>query len=527
MGWFTDALQNLDRPSNALQGWITADDWLGLDEIKSGWNLEKNYDIEDAWRAEAQGERGWGYREGFLDHLSYAASVPFNFGLDPINAVGGKMLSAPYNFIKGGAPEAIRGINTTSAPNYIRDFYGPTKESKAWADNIMNQKGLSREMFANNPKLSIEDYRKIRNTLLVVPKGEELVKWGVLGGKNIVKNFNPKNRAIYRETGVNKPMMESPLQSPKAREWYNGKGGVNPVEVELLHRTFANRHIGQQAGRVGNTAGLDAIMSKGFYSGYHVNKPNLYKDLSYKHVSGKQSKSVSDQDYLDIEKHLGVWKDGKGKEFGVSPNDHIIIKKPQSPISGDHWADFQRSPVVTNLAKHFARGKTIPKDPKKLAEYLKKAGADLPNMKVSNDGITFSWSRSGSSITEGGVNFWAKIKPDGNIVGAMSDEHNLWEKLPGMNRAVSNRIVTITPPMTANIRSLKPRQSGYHFQKKPSTPRKQEGWGAMPPEQRMLSLTKSRNPSKASLKLEQKALATRLGGLGLLSRPNASSSSGE
>jgi len=88
MGWFTDALQNLDRPSNALQGWITADDWLGLDEIKSGWNLEKNYDIEDVWRDEAQGERGWGDREGFLDHLSYAASVPFNLGLDPINAVG-------------------------------------------------------------------------------------------------------------------------------------------------------------------------------------------------------------------------------------------------------------------------------------------------------------------------------------------------------------------------------------------------------------------------------------------------------
>ena len=134
-------------------------------------------------------------------------------------------------------------------------------------------------------------------------------------------------------------------------------------------------------------------------------------------------------------------------------------------------------------------------------------------MKVAEDGITFSWSKAGSSITEGGVNMWAKLKPNGKIIGIMSDEHNLMEKAPFMNRAVPNRVVAITPPMTADIRSLKPRQTGYVKPKNAleAKPNKPATWSGEV--ERLITKAK---PSQSAIDLERKVLAARGLGAGML-----------
>lgn len=132
-------------------------------------------------------------------------------------------------------------------------------------------------------------------------------------------------------------------------------------------------------------------------------------------------------------------------------------------------------------------------------------------MKIQDDGIVFSFSKPGTSITEGGVNIWAKIKPNGKIIGVMSDEHNLFEKLPYMNRAVPNRVVAVTPPMVANIRTLKWRQTG-------ATTKAEQGrklsadWGKKG--DRLLHLNVS--PSQKYLDSERQVLINRTLGTGML-----------
>jgi len=506
MGWFTDALENLD------QGYYSQG--FDLDALRKGWNLEEQYDFEDIWRDSPQSSRGWDDRtkaslrrgtigDAFLDHTSYIASVPLNLVFDPVNTLGFGLFTKPYAAVKGlkGGREAAdeaKGLYTTSAPNYIKAI--------AKADEAMNRAGLPREMFKGNPDLNLKSYEAMRNPFLAQAKAKELVDWGALGVSNALKNVaSPHNRALYRETGINKPMMESPFQSQKAIQDI-GKGR----EVELIHRTFANRHIGEQAGRVGDSKALDEMLSKGFHSTYHTNSLGTYQELAKDFVKGSDAK-VTTKDFSDIEKHLGVWKDGKGREFGFDPNSKIIIKKAKSPYSGDHWEDWQRSPVLNQLAGAFHVSKKVPKTPKALAKYLEREGVKLPGMKVASDGITFSWSKPGSSITEGGVNMWAKLKPDGKLVGVMSDEHNLFEKLPFMNRAVPNRVVAITPPMTADIRKLKSRQTGYV---KPPTPKIQGS--SVPWKGEVNRLVNRATPSEEYLNLEKKALAARAIGGGML-----------
>jgi len=49
MGWFTNILEAIDKPSNALQGLIVGakrDDESALEGLKRGWKHEENYDFE-------------------------------------------------------------------------------------------------------------------------------------------------------------------------------------------------------------------------------------------------------------------------------------------------------------------------------------------------------------------------------------------------------------------------------------------------------------------------------------------------
>jgi len=49
MGWFTDTLNAIDKPSNALQGYFVGGkrkDETRFEGMIRGWNQEENYDFE-------------------------------------------------------------------------------------------------------------------------------------------------------------------------------------------------------------------------------------------------------------------------------------------------------------------------------------------------------------------------------------------------------------------------------------------------------------------------------------------------
>ena len=101
--------------------------------------------------------------------------------------------------------------------------------------------------------------------------------------------------------------------------------------------------------------------------------------------------------------------------------------------------------------------------------------------KANKNGIWLTGSKKGRAYTEGGINFVVNVKPNGNVIMVMSDEHNFFEgiaekgdklvrkatmgkKQTGanlvaqMDKAIPNRLVAVTPPMQANIFNLRPNQ---------------------------------------------------------------------
>ena len=82
MGWFTDLMRDIDRPSNALQGLAVG----GIEGLKRGWSQKENYDFEQMHDKELA-EKGY-YERGNLDRLKYVGFGAANLLLDPVNLLG-------------------------------------------------------------------------------------------------------------------------------------------------------------------------------------------------------------------------------------------------------------------------------------------------------------------------------------------------------------------------------------------------------------------------------------------------------
>ena len=108
------------------------------------------------------------------------------------------------------------------------------------------------------------------------------------------------------------------------------------------------------------------------------------------------------------------------------------------------------------------------------------------------------------------------------MVGMVSDEHNLFEKIPGVSKLVPNRVVAVTPPMTADIRTLKPKQTGSTEKALPGAQDTAEWVG-----EHSRLIMDAPKPSKEALDLERKAIVNQFLGSGLLMAPNGMFSSQE
>tara|TARA_R110001632_G_scaffold191179_1_gene311841 strand:- start:13 stop:1689 length:1677 start_codon:yes stop_codon:yes gene_type:complete len=502
MGWFTDTLNVIDKPSNALQGYVSGmfnEDEGRFEAMKRGWNQEKNYDFEQAWSPEMQ-KKGWSERKGPKETLSYIGSTALNVVFDPLNAIGGGMFKAGAKgadkAVRAGAnveKGAMKGSFISSVPNYIQGYYGPTKRTKEivasmengllsdtlkfttpYQDNVLGQSIIMADKAAKSP-LSIKAYAGSKAV-------GGMIKTGAVGAKNIVKNsLDPNARALYRSEKINKGMLESGKISHK-----------DDFRTELIHRAFYNMHIAEQSGAVGGKQLLTDFVKRLGYKGYEDFKPGSYNKASIGKHMGSSPASKAEANF--IEEHVGkVWTDGKKVPLGEAKNTRMFLKRPAGSKSGDHAGDLQmRANEMATMAEVF-KGK-VPKDLNEFAnllanqKYTRKNKKGItesynPQFKVDNKtgNVWVDFGMKGSSITEGGVNALVGIKPSGKFVAAISDEHNFLEKIPVLGRMVSgslpNRLVAITPPIVGKIQKIKWKQvgkgsgptkkeTGYNLQKK-------------------------------------------------------------
>ena len=491
MGWFTEVLDAIDKPSNALQGLFVE----GTEGLKRGWNQEENYDFEQMWDEDLQ-KKGWSEREGFGETASYIGSTALNLVFDPLNVVG-------LGLFKKGAKAAgeLKGAITSGNPNIITDYYGPmdkTLEAMASARQFGKEAGLSTKEL---------DLMEAGEALIgnVKGKGEALGT----GFMNAMKMQLPRNRALYRDTGINRPLFESSGRAQGSHTYKKNKktGEIIPVDKEMVGRAIFNRWITKQKGKTGETKALDDIVARAVYVDEvgDVTRPlekGFYGYANAKAI-GPIGNNLTDKELLEVERSImNTWKQknalnvmmdigkkginkvadwvglddvklqmstGKGLEY--SKGALVVVKKPSQKITGDHRRDFQSAIQLNKVAEEVFNVDKLPKSVDELYDSLskveweetskilrKKTKKKLVNLKKDDDGVWFTFSKPGSAVVEGGVNFRTKIKLDGDGFTVMSDEHNLAEALTGMSKL--NRLITVSPPMHFNILRLKPKQTG-------------------------------------------------------------------
>ena len=451
--YFLELLKLVDKPANMVRGAIveTINKGSALDGMMKGLFHKEQYDIEQTYSDEFRKEN---------PNLSYWSSAAANLVADPLTLTGlglfnraGKGMDAARKAgatIEPSIKDAVTrdGSILSNYANYIPDFYS-----------------------GNLPK-------KVKGGLI----------WLGHGTKNLIKqNLDTEARALQAEKGINKAMLESSLLSPKgnanyelvARAMYNAdilsqQGKKVPQELErVLERTFMTSNT--------------PLSSKETY-GQLINRIMKEGGASTKNSFGQDLSKWSEADLNRIGKHLyeGPWTSsrlrGKGKALTPAQDKGLTllnIKRPQG-LGGNHITDLKGGVIaMTDIAEAFgkygigqgAKGKRatfnsvkeMEKAFNKIAKEKGWASRDRGEVsfKADKDGIWLQTSQPLGSIREGGANVVIKVKPDGDFLAVMNDEHNFMEKLGG-DVLVKNRMISATPPMTGNIRKFKQKAVAKH-----------------------------------------------------------------
>jgi len=491
MGWFTDTLNALDKPSNALQGYFVGgmrDDETRFEGMKRGWNQEENYDFEQLWDEDLQ-KKGWSEREGVSEKSSYIASTLANLVVDPLNAVPIGSIFKGMGMMRAGSKAganvekgAMKGSVISGIPNYIDEFYGPSVPTTAQADKM-----LAGKTFDSPILMSVNDALS-QPISVTTYKGAQWAK-GVagtmaVGAKNAVKTtLSPENRALWRGDKINKEGMLAKPISPKGNE-----------DLEYVHRALFQAHIAKGTGSVGERQLSEQLLIKLGNRGYVPFDKGSYADMSegFHSVLRGADGPATREELTAMEDIIGnVWKD-KGVAI-KDDNAQFFIKNDSSPKGGAHINDLKmllgrKGGELDVVQKAFDNPEVDNMSLEELAEYLGKQtytrpknegigkfGKNLfskqwwrdkvnapleeykPSIEIKEGNVFMNFSMAGSSITEGGVNVVAGFQPSGRMVTAVSDEHNFLEKfIPSkVNKyMLPNRIVMITTPVIGNIKTF-------------------------------------------------------------------------
>ena len=504
MGYWADLFEDLDRPSNALQGYLVGGKREGetrFEGLKRGWNQEENYDFEQLF-SEDLAKKGWSERDG-AEKVGYIATGALNLLVDPLNLIGGGLFKAGGKGVKAGIEAganvekgAMKGSMLSSVPNYIDDFYGPSKATTAkvnemkkgiWASTLKEATPFQKRMLSPVNE-GLQKTPSIASYQLAQKLGG-MAKTGVEGTKNIVRNvLDPEARALYRGDKINKGLMTTKALS--------SKGDSN---IEYVHRALYNMHIAEQSGSTGSRELLTQFVSKLGNRGYVPLKEGSYtKQTEGFHSVQKGADGPASVLETDMMENIvgGLWKDGAEVPIAQSNKSRLFLKNDSSPIGGQHFNDMKRylgkkGGELHVVQKAFDNPAVADMNLKELAEYLGKqeyTRAKVPNKKKfytkefwddlinanrevytpdifldeKSGNVWMNFSMDGSSITEGGVNVLSGFKPSGRMVSVVSDEHNFLEKLipqKVQDYALPNRVVMMTTPTVGNIKTMSLRAS--------------------------------------------------------------------
>lgn len=402
------------------------------------------------------------------DNARNAVNTVLDTVLDPVNLVGAGMFTSGVKGVKalGGALSG-RGNTLSAAPNYIDNFYNPSKTAVPTKvdEMIMRNKGMLSALPKVGNKFSMLE--NVQDSANMRERVGSFVNWGVdAARRGIEQTISPSARALYREQGITRTMQDV---AEKAR-----KSGVPRDEAKAVAQVQASGTlIPDQAGRVGKVSQDVQDIERRSY----LTEPVKATEGSYKglikdnKLQGTYEKSgraapVTDKDLDVIDQHVRtVWKDRKNRSISETPTADIRIKNPGAgdQITGSHMLDFrQKSKVFQTMSALYK------KNPKPTVEetwsFINDSSLKLHSKSKTledarKNGIWVTGSFSGNAITEGGVNFIAKVSPNGRVIAVISDEHNFLEKTPViggvLEDALPNRSLSVTPPMLFDVKKTK------------------------------------------------------------------------
>jgi hypothetical protein len=443
------ANQALDAPQRALKEAISGDpNTFGVPEFSYQGPVGKS------------GERVATYdQEGVEAVLDVVA--------DPLNLVGGGMVRSGTKAARALAGrDSLKGNTLSSAPNFIPNFYGPSKTAQP---NIVDE--LLAERIGRFD--TAQDVANLRERAV---SGADWAGGSIIRG--IEQTIDPSARALYREQGINRTTQEvaqQALQSGNSRELAKAVAQVQA----------SGTLIPDQAGRVGRVSPDIKDIERRSYLTEPVpvsqgSYTSLIRDnsLQGRYESGR-AVSVSDKDLKLIDDHVNtVWRDAKGTSVKDSPGATIRIKNPGAgdQVTGQHHFDFSRkSGVVASIKPLFKEGNLTEQQlwdklsaiSDRNREFNKKIKrGQTPKWvlssksntldKAKENGFWVTGSFVGNAVTEGGVNYFAKVTPNGRIMAVISDEHNFLERMPVVGDAITgvlpNRSISVTPPMHFDLK---------------------------------------------------------------------------
>ena len=420
---------------------------------------------------------------------------------DPLNLIGaGAITSGVRGARRLAGADSLRGSALSSAPNYIPNFYGPSKTAQPTRVDEMVADRVPR----------FEDAQQVADAR---EKVGSFVDWmGSSAVRGVEQVLDPSARALYRETGINRTSQEAAKEALE-------KGGTRDIGKAVAQVQASDILIPDQAGRRGPVSpDVKDIETRSYLTEAVPIQEGSYtslikkNDLKGKYESGRNV-GVSDKDLNIIDEHVRtVWRDADGTSIGDSQGSHIRIKNAGAgdQVTGAHHADFAtKSTVLTALRPLFKGGKnaTVPQ----LHAFIKNLDSNKIRLHsksktledAQENGIWITGSFVGNAVTEGGVNYIAKINPNGRVMAVISDEHNFLEKTPVVGDVVSgglpNRSLSVTPPMHFDIKKNKEKIKSPQPEKKADVKESLRNIAEAKPSQRMLTQERKVNVGAATL----------------------------
>jgi hypothetical protein len=386
---------------------------------------------------------------------------------DPLNAVGaGLFTSGVRGARKIAGASSLAGNTFSAARNFIPNFYGPSKTAQpTLVDELIMQ---NQNTLGHLPKIGpkIRNLETAQDSANMREKAGSFINWAVdSAGRALSQTVSPTARANYRQNQVTQTMQDT------AREALQSGGSRDTAKA--VAQSQATENIANQAGRTGaKSEAVEDLNRRSFLTEpVKATEGSYVKLIRDNKITGTYAKSgqpvgVSNKDLQIVEDHvMRVWKDRQGRSVSETPTADIRIKNPGSgdQVTGSHVLDFRQKSGV-----HRAMNALYKDNPNPTLEetwkHLKDSGIKLhPQSKTLEDarenGIWVTGSFSGNAITEGGVNYIAKVNPNGRVMAVISDEHNFLEKTPVLgpvvDAALPNRSISVTPPIFFDIKKNK------------------------------------------------------------------------